>query len=194
MAHEVKLGQILAGTELRDAVHVAVAPVLAGEKLAPGQHVGFIDRDSNQVGVVNKPIGIVDPFLTAMVWPGQWFYVFLYPQTITSLRHDWTHPSFMGADPNFNVPDLKASEAWMRQFCKEHDCPSYDVLVAALRGESISPHSDEDVSYRWEDDYFHFSGFDAHSAIPKEFWDHAEVLIGRKIHSGERPEYFSCSC
>lgn len=75
----------------RDAIHVAVAPVEAAEDLLPGQHVGLVVGKAS-AGV--EPIGVVDPFLTATILKGQRFWLFLYPNTVTSLRHVWTHPAF----------------------------------------------------------------------------------------------------
>lgn len=87
------------GDRRRDAIHIAVAPVTAAERLAPGQHVGLVAGDTEYVGPAEKCIGIVDPFLPEPVDKGQRFWLFLYPNTVTSLRHFWTHPAFTAAVP-----------------------------------------------------------------------------------------------
>jgi hypothetical protein len=99
--HGPILGKLIEGDERRDAVHVAVAPVTAGERLSPGQHVGFVGE---RVGVAGRPIGVVDPFPTADVKEGERFWLFLYPGTITSLRHVWTHPAFTPRPPTPRSP------------------------------------------------------------------------------------------
>ena len=95
------LGQlIVTGDRRRDAVHIAVAPVTATESLQPGQHVGLASPgDTDRVGPSDSPIGIVDPYLTDCVEPGERFWLFLYPGTVTSLRHVWSHPAFVPRPP-----------------------------------------------------------------------------------------------
>lgn len=84
----------------RDAVHVAVMAVTADSDLQPGQRVclsasgDYAKRSLNEKGV----IGIVDPFLRDTVYKGDRFWLFLLPNTVTSLRHVWTHPKVPDED------------------------------------------------------------------------------------------------
>lgn len=81
----------------RDAIHSAVAPAEAGVALEPGQHVA---RSSDGTFTpVGKKIGIVDPYLKSPVAKGEMFWLFLYPGSVTSLRHVWTHPDFAATLP-----------------------------------------------------------------------------------------------
>jgi hypothetical protein len=81
-AERVKLGELvpddLGG---RDAVHVAVVAMVATRVMQPGE------RLTN---------GMVDPFLSSPVQPGQRFWFCLFPGTVTGLRHHWRHPAYDG--------------------------------------------------------------------------------------------------
>lgn len=172
----------------RDAVHVAVIAVAAEEKFAPGQDVGVSTSGNASARV--EPVGIVDPFLKQMVQPGQRFWLYLYPRTITSLRHQWTHPAFQddAQDVVYSTPSSKlASEQWLRDFTSKADCPGFhDVMAAA---ERIA----DGAIVGWDGEYMHFDGSDAHGEIPDEFWHHVEVVLGRPI-KGQKAKYFSCAC
>ena len=91
------LGHMPAADARRDAVHVAVAPVVAVELLLPGEHIGLYE--DGRAGSAAKHIGVVDPFRRQEVQPGERFWLFLYPGTVTSLRHVWTHPAFKTRAP-----------------------------------------------------------------------------------------------
>lgn len=103
-----KIGTILEPSDTaRDAVHVALIPVTSDYRLHPGDRVGLahgridlVTRDAT------RKVGIVDPFLPEPVKPGERFYLFLFPGTITGLRHVWTHPDFMAKTPVSRQPDL----------------------------------------------------------------------------------------
>lgn len=193
------LGKLIDENAKRDAIHIAVAPVVSTERLSPGQRIGLVGHDNTQVRASNTGQGIVDPFLSGAVFPGDRFYMWLTPNTITSLRHQWTHPSFEPVEIA-QAASKEISEKWLRDFIARSDCPDYETLLAAAVG-------DHDKNSRVEDDppeypgyynssndgeYLHFGGRDAHGEIPPEFWDHIEVVTGKKIT--RRATYFSCSC
>lgn len=95
--HVPNLGEEPGEFARRDAVHVAVAPVVAGEDIGVGQtvwidYLGFAFSGVPLTGVAY--IGIVDPFRVHYVNRGERFWLFLFPGTITGLRHVWSHPAF----------------------------------------------------------------------------------------------------
>ena len=95
MSETVLIGKLANKNSRRDAVHVAIAPCIALERMKPGQRVCLND-DQHSISAcsVGEGVGIVDPYLTEDVHPGEVCYVFLYPNTITGLRHLWHHPAF----------------------------------------------------------------------------------------------------
>ncbi len=179
----------------RDAVHVAVFSARSPVKVFPGQDIAIVDAEPVEHGdTVVSPvggmlIGIVDPFLKVPAMPGERFWAYLYPRTITSLAHKWGHPAFQDVSAGYAPPTSKLiSEQWLRDFCADSDCPGYEeVLGKASRVADGRRGSD------WDNEYLHFDGQDAHGEIPPEFWDHVAIVLGREI-KGPRPIYFSCSC
>ncbi len=77
----------------KDAIHIAIAQVRAGEKLKAGDSIGFKEGEQIVYKDTNA-IGIVDPFIEGEVAKDCMFYIFLYPNTVTSLVHQWEHPAF----------------------------------------------------------------------------------------------------
>jgi hypothetical protein len=88
---KVPVGQLAGPGATRDAIHVAVLPVVAAEAMDPGRKCGLY-ADGSAGKYPARVLGVVDPFLDAAVKPGETFYLFLIPGTVTSLRHAWTHP------------------------------------------------------------------------------------------------------
>ena len=91
MSGDIGIGKLINGDAAKDAIHIATIPLVALETLSPGQHIG-INQNFKASSVANKHIAIVDPFLKQPVLAGQKFWGFMYPGSIESLRHDWTHP------------------------------------------------------------------------------------------------------
>jgi hypothetical protein len=95
---ETKLGQIPPESAKRDAIHVAVAPIVAGDPLYPGQHVKMRDG-KGWPAAAGEGIGIVDPFLTRALMYGDRFWLILYPGSVQNLRHDWDHAAIARRNP-----------------------------------------------------------------------------------------------
>lgn len=183
-----RLGKLITDEQFRDAVHIAVAPVTAGMEMHPGEHIGFIG-DAYTVGTnASKLLGIVDPFLEGHVEEGERFYMFLYPNTITSLRHEWTHPVFeeeealAGMEPTFfRLKGAVAEEKWITDFAENMGSNFHEIMAAAddylESGEYLCRGGD-------------FEGY----SIPDEFWDKYEVIKRQKVSEGDRGTFLSCSC
>ena len=172
---DVKLGTTPVAGANRDAIHIAVAPVTCDEIVRPGQHVA-IAGDGNKVYVEGEAVGIVDPFLTGLVPIGTPFWLLLYPQTITSLRHEWTHPAFANAPVS---PAVELSNAWLRRFASRVGF-SYDDLVG-LADDLQHGHAcvgDDDNQARFDNER-------------DDFLRHLSVVTGKTF--GEHV-YFSCAC
>jgi hypothetical protein len=184
------LGSIIGDKEKRDAIHLAVEPVTAGETIWPGQNIGLHEGKAYATGDHRKikALGIADPFLKNRAETGSRFWLIIYPRQITSLRHVWSHPDFEEAAetaPEKPLSSKEASEKWLREFIANADCPSsYDLVVSTALTNKSS----------WSEEYLHFQDSDAHGDIPPEFWDHIEVVTGVIIPAENRAKYFSCSC
>lgn len=179
------VGNLIDASAGRDAIHLAVEPVIAGVALSAGERIGLKDgKATSNRGV--EILGVVDPFLTELVRPGQRFWMVLLPRTITALRHVWDHPSFT-PEPAMHEADKKsASEVWMRKWAMEHvsydyygdggnlgEQEAYDFAIRAGHEHHIGPHES------------------ARDYIDNEWWAHWEIITGDR---GERDSYFSCGC
>lgn len=188
MANEPVIGHVIDGEAHRDAIHVAICPVVANEKLAPGQDIGFVEGSRERVEAVIGPalahrrLGIVDPFLRSLVFAEQRFYMFLMPRTITSLRHEWTHPAFEVANPTVTASE---SETWLRAFADKAGL-SYDRVVEIGRN---CANTDDFVT-----EYDTSRARDAFYAIDSpDFWSHIERVTGITVNNKDHIP-FTCSC
>lgn len=110
------LGRVITADDKvgRDAIHLAVEPVIAGERVFPGQDVGRRSDGAfaspSITNGITKTLGIVDPFIETAVQPGEKFLLVIYPRQITSLQHVWEHPDFgpETANPATAAPETPA--------------------------------------------------------------------------------------
>lgn len=144
------LGKLITNpNQSRDAIHIAVAPVECGAfTLYPGQHIG-LDGEGKAVparfkskpelfGVVDSAIGIVDPFLVETVDKGDKFFLFLYPATITSLKHVWEHPAFLAEKEKINFDSQNIAIEILQKYASDNHY-NYDWLLKILTEALIEP-------------------------------------------------------
>lgn len=178
------LGRIITIEQSRDAIHIAVAPVIAAHTLIAARHVG-IDQHGHATEHSGEQIGIVDPFLKVSIEKGQTFWLFLYPGTITSLRHEWAHPSFQDS-VSIVQPVSSPSEKWLREFAERVDA-DYDEMMGVASthcegGTELGDHLIE--GGKWEG-----------QETPDEFWTHFTNVTGKNPNTKYGlPGIFSCSC
>jgi hypothetical protein len=182
------IGTLLTGTEDRDAIHIAILPVIAGEDLSPGAHItlAFGTRNiairARDEYEIMPSLGIVDPFLQHWrIEKGQQFWMFLHPNTITGLRHQWQHPRIDNAPQAVND-----AEQWLRGFSERWGF-DYDDMIAIATNPS-------------EEDYIvaHGTGLHSRGELGDEhaqFWQHLSVLTGRSFDTVHQLKTgWSCSC
>jgi len=136
MSEALGLGKIITTPQNRDAVHIAVVPVVAGQNFHPGHRVQIIDGEAYPA-VPGDAIGVVDPYLKETVRKGETFWLFLNPGSITSLRHEWTHPGLPDPVNEHLVLQAKTiletgqdSHAWLEKLAADNGM-SYSELVDA---------------------------------------------------------------
>jgi hypothetical protein len=180
------LGTIIGEHEKRDAIHLAVEPVIAAHDMEPGAHIGLMP-DGRASELADKKLGIVDPFLKDGVVAGERFWLVVYPRQITSLRHVWEHPSFPASPDVALAPRYSESEQWIRNFADGVSL-HYDVLMEGAR-EWV----DSKKRGGWGE-YLCFGGLLEGESVPDEFWTHYEAVTGEKVEEDHRGSFFTCSC
>jgi hypothetical protein len=169
---EVKLGEILTGGEVRDAIHIAIAPVVAGEYLAPGAHVGMVE---GQARICREPIGIVDPLLSKPALKGQRVYIWIYPNTVTGMVHHWKHPAFSEGPSQV--------ETWLRNHAQNIGV-SFETLMEGAKdylktGDSVC------LGHDTPDDVWTYND---------QFWKHYQEYTGELVPEEKQSSFFRCAC
>lgn len=123
----------------KDAVHIAVVAVVAGETLKPGAFVS-VDGDGRAVPedeVEENHVGVVDPFLGVSVLQGEVFWLWIRPGRITGLRHEWWHPQFPSTADDTDRRRLESMTAVV-SFCRVNGLDFEGLLDEAKRHGDVS--------------------------------------------------------
>jgi len=179
----MNLGSLIPSTDSpgKDAVHMAVAPVVAGTTLFPGDRVAF--NSSRGVVRSDDPIGIIDPFLPPRIPipAGQKCWLLLFPGSVTGIRHEWNHPAFPmeAVATAANSDSVSVSTRWILAYATDIAGVGYESFMDDVRGGQI-----------------YYSGRDLHSSgevdDAEQLMHHLSVVLGRSVslHDFE----FGCSC
>lgn len=183
------IGQILTEEQItRDAIHIAVFSATSTEKVYPNEDVGIVGHEhgtdlyfvssSTEKGFCGK----VDPFLRNPVLPGKIFLVFLYPNTITGMKHIYSHPHLDNWDESVDTEMKKAKDYLMR-------------AVGSLGFNSYDELRDwvGDIFQGYDEDCLHTdSGSEWMNENSEEFWKNYEMVYGSRPR--EVPKYYRCAC
>ena len=179
MSEALGLGEIIITEQQRDAIHIAVVPVRATTGLRPGTPVELDKQGRARKTSIDKAIGVIDPFLNMLPKSDDLVWLYLKPGSITSLRHDWTHPAFASAQE-----PLAESQLFIDRLA--HDCGlTYERLMDGakdfLENDSLltdnSQRYDSIETERWD-----------------EFWEHYEAITHSQVLPKRRQVFFSCAC
>lgn len=188
---DVKLGKLVDGECGRDAVHVAVIPMIAHVRLKPGQRVGIISE--GVAGPTSNNVGIVDPFLMVSVQKGFKFLLCLFPGSVTGMRHHWKHPAFEestvkcakndGGDALY-LQMRSESEEWLREYVKKVNLDDSPELAFH---EFIGNIRENRMIFRGKAGHYYSDVVDA-----EELEMHVSRYLGIKIQWDQMT--YSCSC
>lgn len=200
------LGKILEGADRdnaqRDAIHIAIMPCMAYSHLAGGEKVCMVTRVTstpNSGNLVERPspafpdskiIGIVDPYLDdgVMIKPGDYVWVLLLPNTITGLRHEWTHPDL--DTTTAEEVNVEESTNWLQAFAGRWGFDYEEMLYTGTLEGGGNDYGD----------YITARGVDLHSegelgADLALFWQHLEIVSNKTFDTEHRARIgWSCSC
>jgi hypothetical protein len=169
-------------TGLRDAIHVAVVSLVSHGPLSRGDKVTWHHKGVSVrlCKYDEKEIGVVNPFLDrtgGVVW------VMLYPNTVTGMKHHWSHPDFDQIEI-----DLELAERTIERMAETLGMSSYDDCSARDRLIQDANEYCRHQSGVWSSDYY--------MADPQDwenFWKAYSVVTGNPRPTENRVP-FRCAC
>lgn len=181
------LGMIHEREEKRDAIHLAVIPARAACELEPGSHVAV--RDGLAIPAApGRGVGIVDPFLREAACEGERFWLVLYPRTIQSLRHVWSHPAFPDEPAAGEAPpaSLDAAKAQAVGYLAEIAARHYVSLDELLAGAEDHLAGGDGLCFGTDIDYGLID--------MQRVWRSYEIVTGKSGPADKDEWFFRCAC
>jgi hypothetical protein len=115
----------------------------------------------------------------------------IYPRTIQSLRHVWSHPAFpdelpSGAATQGNTDEfdqVAKAEKWIQAHADELGISYNTLMEYAKNWISYGDYHVERNGLYLQNDF-----------LATEFWQNYEIVTGERISSEKKESFFSCSC
>lgn len=190
----LEIGKLHKEEQHRDAVHMAIAPFEAGRKIMPGQRIRVVEGKAVPARAGQQSIGIADPFLEVPVSPGDKFWIFLYPGSITSLRHEWTHPAFECKETTHSEQDRETADRVAKRLMEITPSQQWITEYAERVGVTYEQMMEHAKDHADHGSYWVEGGRFEGESIPEGFWDHYEKITGEEVDKSNRDNFFSCSC
>lgn len=155
---------------LRDAIHVPIISVEAGQPLPPSVFVKLNEQDKAIVCNREDAIGIVDPFGVEVVKGIFWLY--LFPDSVKAVKHVWQHdniPQKLGTTES--IAYIKQAADDVGQGLSYHDMMSIGFNYQVNKHDS--GHHVEDTGIDWP-----------------LFWQHWANITGLAVGNPDSP--FCC--
>jgi len=142
---------------IKDAVHVAIVSLRAGQALKPADHITLNDEREAVRCDPSKSFGVVNPFVNGPTVRGTWFWGLLHMQEVPSVQHHWDHPEHSFAAPTTEPKRNK----YLSEFADKLGI-TYEALMAACQTCAIkeqqtpysAPLSQSDFDKAWEEDRY----------------------------------------
>lgn len=169
----------------RDAIHIAIVKAIVGSQydMHPGEGCYISVKDNKVYSANSSSFGIINPFIqppaSSYGWKkGDEVEVYLMPNSIQSLKHEWTHP----------VLDRKIET-------KEDIAEAYFEECALVCGRTKDQFLEElSDCIVGERESLSFQGFDTPDFMyEEEFWEAYKIITKIDVPKPKRPS-FSCSC
>lgn len=109
----------------KDAIHVAIVSVRAGEYIARGQR--FKLNEFNEAVADHDGFAVVDPFRKSDVTRGDVFWGLLDQREVPNVRHEWDHPEI-----NEFIPARETQKNRYLDKCAEKLKMPYADLMSAI--------------------------------------------------------------
>lgn len=174
MGNIINLGKLVDSWQQREAVHIAVVPVLlreGGHK--PGDRIGVKEDWVGRYYATEGTVGIIDPFLPpdTRLWEDDVVWMLVMPNTVTGMRHMWEHPAMMAKEPSY---------CWMSEFAKRCGRTFEEMMQAATK-------------FLVEGSLL-YGGNELLVDFPSDFWSHYQILTGQVVTEENPGPFFKCAC